>query len=115
MFEYMPPNEDISSGENHKHIEITFPEDYQFFKGHFPDFALLPGMIQVHLAIQFAKDKFILKGEFLGFKSVKFSSPLIPNEKVVLELEYSPAKKVLNFIYKKNELDFYSKGSILIS
>lgn len=84
-----PVTENPRLGENSASAELTFVPDSIYFRGHFPGFPILPGVVQTHFACVFAK-------RFLGapasprriFK-LKFSQMIFPGETVLLELERS--------------------------
>ena len=114
MFKYMPETQVLDLKENSFLAQLVFPKDYYFFKGHFPNFSILPGMIQVHLAIKYAQQNLNLEGHFSGFKTIKFSRPLLPEKPVRIELKFLREKKILNFHYFQDEQNFYSKGTILV-
>lgn len=75
--------------------EYTFPADAYFFKGHFPDFPVVPGVLLVEAMAQcggagvvesdLANSKTILLGTV---SSAKFRRLVRPNEKLRFEIEY---------------------------
>lgn len=112
MFDHMPKTDIQSKNEQELVAQLVFPEDYHYFKGHFPDFPLLPGMIQIHLAIKYAETHFQLKGQFSGLSGIKFSKPILPNELVQLKLGFDSSANTLNFQFLKDEKTIYSKGQV---
>ena len=66
---------------------LRFSSDEPFFKGHYPDFPVTPGVMLIDRAVTAAKNMlgrdFILK----GIKKVKFSNPVFPDEAVSLNVE----------------------------
>ena len=66
---------------------LRFSSDEPFFKGHYPDFPVTPGVMLIDRAVTAAKNMlgrdFILK----GIKKVKFSNPVFPDEAVSLKVE----------------------------
>ena len=67
--------------------DFIFDPDAPYFKGHFPNFAVLPGVVQLGLAHRFAQA--FLRTDFqIGcVKKMKFSRPILPGEQVHFSLE----------------------------
>ena len=85
----------IVPGEHGK-SEKTFSENEYFFKGHFPDNPIVPGVIIVEAMAQTAgivvsyklkeyNEKSVL---FMSVNKAKFRKPILPNEKVSFEVRF---------------------------
>ncbi len=64
----------------------TFPPEAPFFQGHFPQFAVLPGVVQLGKAVQAAQ---ALSGQKLilqEVKKMKFMQIIQPNERILFRL-----------------------------
>ena len=72
--------------------------DLFYMEGHFDVQKVLPGVVQLGWALEFAEEIFNIKsaGET---PVVKFTSPIIPHDRVKLTLEYLPEKKRVSFTY----------------
>jgi 3-hydroxymyristoyl/3-hydroxydecanoyl-(acyl carrier protein) dehydratase len=81
-------------------MELTIPPDLRYFQGHFPECALLPGVVQVAWAIEFGRRHLEFEGAFRGLTGLKFMRVIQPGCKVVLELEYELASRRLEFAYE---------------
>lgn len=79
-------------------IEMTFSPDYPYFSGHFPNQPLLPGVVQLGIAIEFAREIFSVDTNN-AFPVVKFVSPILPNDTVTLCLKLNSDKKNVSFDY----------------
>ena len=73
-----------------------FSEDEFFFKGHFPNYPIVPGVIIVEAMAQTAgivvsyqlrdhKDKSVL---FMSVNKAKFRKPIIPNDSINFEVKF---------------------------
>ena len=65
---------------------ITFLNNSNFFKGHFTDFPIVPGVVQLFFAKEFIKDTFSIDFVPEKVKKIKFSSVIKPDMPVNLEL-----------------------------
>jgi len=85
----------IIPGEHGKSHKIFSNEEY-FFKGHFPDNPIVPGVIIVEAMAQTAgivvsyklrdfEEKSVL---FMSVNKAKFRKPVHPNEKVTFEVKF---------------------------
>jgi 3-hydroxymyristoyl/3-hydroxydecanoyl-(acyl carrier protein) dehydratase len=67
-------------------LRLGVPETLDCFPGHFPGWPILPGVLQVHWAIKFARDRLAIAGEFAALEGVKFQSIVRPETELLLEL-----------------------------
>ena len=85
----------IIPGEHGK-SEKLFSKDEYFFKGHFPNNPIVPGVIIVEAMAQTAgivvsyklreyKEKSVL---FMSVNKAKFRKPILPNDKVIFEVKF---------------------------
>jgi 3-hydroxymyristoyl/3-hydroxydecanoyl-(acyl carrier protein) dehydratase len=103
-------NESVDS--NRAEFEIRVPADLIYLQGHFPDEPVLPGVVQVHWAIQLASERFDLKPEFAGIDGLKFHHIIEPDISLRLELELVAETGKLHFSYLSDS-GVYSQGRIL--
>ena len=85
----------IVPGEHGKSEKLFINTEY-FFKGHFPNNPIVPGVIIVEAMAQTAgivvsyklrdyKEKSVL---FMSVNKAKFRKPILPNDKVVFEVKF---------------------------
>jgi 3-hydroxymyristoyl/3-hydroxydecanoyl-(acyl carrier protein) dehydratase len=79
-------------------LKLVIPPASWFFQGHFPDYPILPGAIQIHWVVQFAKRYFIEK-PFPSAIRVKFRKPIRPNHQLTLLLERAKSRDSIRFEY----------------
>jgi len=60
------------------HLHIAVDEDLDCFPGHFPGFAVLPGVVQLHWAIRFAREHFRFDDDPRDVRRLKFKSVVVP-------------------------------------
>ena len=96
----------------------VFKDDEYFFQGHFPGNPIVPGVIIVEALAQTAgvivsaslteyNEKSVL---FTSINKVKFRKPVLPNEKIIFEVNFiNSVKNIYKF------LGIASKENILVS
>ena len=96
----------------------VFKDDEYFFQGHFPGNPIVPGVIIVEALAQTAgvivsaslteyNEKSVL---FTSINKVKFRKPVLPNEKIIFEVNFiNSVKNVYKFV------GIASKENILVS
>ena len=90
--------------------KLFFYNQCNFFKGHFEEFKLLPGVVQLFIAKEFANVHFGLNLGAGQWKRIKFSNIIKPDNIVELKLEKS--EKNVSFEYSSDE-NRYSSGVFL--
>tara|TARA_Y200000002_G_scaffold312588_1_gene269881 strand:- start:490 stop:924 length:435 start_codon:yes stop_codon:yes gene_type:complete len=94
-FLFVDTCEIIVAGESGKSKKI-FSENEYFFKGHFPDNPIVPGVIIIEAMAQTAgvvvsyklkefEEKSVL---FMSVNRAKFRKPILPNEEVTFEVKF---------------------------
>ena len=94
-------------------FDLVVPEDLFFLQGHFPEVAVVPGVVQIHWAICLASQGLTLRPKFLGIESLKFHLIIKPLTELKLELNYAEASGKLRFCYT-SEAGQHSQGRILL-
>jgi 3-hydroxymyristoyl/3-hydroxydecanoyl-(acyl carrier protein) dehydratase len=89
---------------------LSFSKSAVYFQGHFPQIAILPGFMQIHFAMFFAKKYWLLGGEITNIKKLRFTKIITPNTDVSLMIEYLSPKKI-NFKYFSGDTS-HSSGEI---
>ena len=73
--------------ENVVELDMIFPEHSNFFKGHFPNFPILPGVVSLYFVTFFANEFFKTGLSPQVIRKIKFSKLIFPNKKVTLSLK----------------------------
>jgi 3-hydroxymyristoyl/3-hydroxydecanoyl-(acyl carrier protein) dehydratase len=81
-------------------LQFVVPASLEYFQGHFPAVALLPGVVQTGWAIQLARHEFAITAAFRALAGVKFMRVIQPGDAVSLELHCSGDRRELSFEYR---------------
>lgn len=101
-----------SVDSNRAEFDIQVPSDLYYLQGHFPGEPVLPGVVQVHWAIQLASERFELKPSFAGIEALKFHRIIEPETSLRLVLELNEENGKLTFSYM-SESGKHSQGRVL--
>jgi 3-hydroxymyristoyl/3-hydroxydecanoyl-(acyl carrier protein) dehydratase len=77
---------------------LLIPGQLVYFEGHFPDRPILPGLVQIKWAVDFAKN---LSGRFRikQISRLKFSGVILPNTTLTLAIHYKAEEGRADFCY----------------
>ena len=92
-------------------LELQVTPDLRWFLGHFPGQPVLPGVIQLHWAVQASSALFGLAGQPRRLKRLKFSNVVVPPRVVELVLERHGDYEV-QFLFR-SEGQQHSQGRIV--
>jgi hypothetical protein len=81
------------------HIRVDAP----YFEGHFPGNPILPGIIQLHWAVQLARHCLGIEAPPGEFRRIKFQSILVPPRLVELRLRTEDRRQVEFQVLGKSE------------
>jgi len=97
----LPPFVVATRAAHEGEMVLTLPlrNCMQAFDGHFPQVAILAGIIQVDWALRLAQRYFPIEGQFSGLRQLRFQRILRPDDEVSLTLRFAPEKKEVSFTY----------------
>jgi 3-hydroxymyristoyl/3-hydroxydecanoyl-(acyl carrier protein) dehydratase len=81
-------------------LSLALPLDLACFVDHFPVAPVLPGVLQIAWALEFASSRFGTPTGCRGMDQLKFQRLLRPGDRVELALRYDPARGRLHFAYR---------------
>ena len=90
-------------GADRVEIDLLIPEALYFFQGHFPDYPVLPGVVQLHWSIALGRRYFSLGASSAESVQVKFRSIIVPGATIRLTLSHDAARRKLSFEYRDAE------------
>ena len=92
-------------------LTIHLPRSLAYFRGHFPSFAVLPGVVQVDWAMLLARRYLAVRRGAARAMRVKFARPIRPDAELTLTVDYDRAERLLHFEYRDRDY-LYSSGRI---
>ncbi|MEZ8144568.1 AMP-binding protein [Enterovibrio sp. FF113] len=81
----------------HAELSLCVDSDLREFEGHFPGFAIYPGVSQINAVVHFALDIFGITAPFRSLDKLKFEAPIWPDMQVQLSMNWKPEKNALTF------------------
>jgi acyl-coenzyme A synthetase/AMP-(fatty) acid ligase len=82
-------------------LSLFVPSTLPHFKGHFPEFPVLPGVLKIHWAAFYGMRELNIKGSFAGISRLKFHRVILPNTDLTLHIVAHNNK--LDFSYNTDE------------
>ena len=79
-------------------LRLTIEAKNPYFKGHFPEFALLPGVAQIEYVVREAHRYLKTPLAVREGKNIKFMRMILPNQSVEMRLQFEVEKNSLNFV-----------------
>lgn len=89
-------------------IDLDVSADNPYFKGHFPDWPILPGVTQIAWVVEQAQAVLGLAEPLANMPQLKFQTPVFPDQAIQLALQFDANKSALNFRYFQDELTLSS-------
>jgi len=77
----------IEKNGNSVTLEFSIQDTSPYFKGHFPDFQILPAVAQIEIVIRFSRRYFGTEIALSQLKRLKFSSLIRPSALLRLKIE----------------------------
>lgn len=96
-------------------VDFTPGSRSVYFDGHFPEYRLLPGVVQCDLAIRFAHENLGTTMNIVSIPRMKFKRPIPPDTRILLSIEYDGDKSRLSFTYRAADGEaVYSDGTVVL-
>lgn len=102
----------IRQSERAVELSLSLPQTLLYLQGHFPGFAVLPGVVQLDWAIRYGRQYLGIARTAAKTVQVKFRKPIRPDRPFELRLDYSPEQRRLSFECR-DEAGIYSSGQVV--
>ena len=108
----LPHIESVEASDSTASYRIRVAPEIEHFRGHFPGFPILPGIVQLDWAVQLGRRHFAGLGDSTGVDNFKCQALVFPGAALTLELRRDDSG--LHFRYFDARRT-YSSGKILFS
>ncbi len=96
-------------------LELTFPQSYVHFEGHFEEMKILPAVAQMDWAMKYTASLFNVPAAMRELSVFKLKKPIFPDTPVRLALELQREKHRLRFSFTDpSGRTLYSQGAVLL-
>jgi 3-hydroxymyristoyl/3-hydroxydecanoyl-(acyl carrier protein) dehydratase len=91
----------VRQGDMAVELDLALPPGLLYFEGHFPGFAILPGVVQLHWAIRLARAYLPIGVAVPAEMQIKFRRPIRPGAQLLLRLALKEAggRRQMTFDY----------------
>ena len=113
-FVYQAQVELIEKNENQLELSLFIPENLYYFQGHFPEAAILPGVVLVDWVMSFLEQYFTVdKSTLVSLDALKFQQIIRPKSQVSLQITQVKSNKYA-FVYRSVHGQ-YASGKVVFS
>ena len=107
----LPPILHSDIGVDNIELRLLVAADLEYFNGHFPEQAVLPGVTQLDWAVRLGCQHFGYSEAVANLEVLKFQQLILPGQEVTLSISNNAAKGKLTFAYSDGE-NRYASGRI---
>ena len=90
-------------GETGIALDLLIRPDLLWFQGHFPHAPILPGVVQIHWAVEFARTYLGLDLCSASEFQIKFKAIIRPDDALVLNLDHEMPKNRVALTYARGD------------
>ena len=97
----------------HASYTLFVPKDLSFFRGHFPDYPIVPGVSQIDWAVYYSQRDLRLNSNISSMENIKFKRPIGPDFTLSLRLSLLPGDNGISFHFF-DEQGSFSSGKLFV-
>jgi len=96
--------------------KLLFPATSDYYDGHFPEFKLLPAVVQVDMVLRLARNFLEVPKELSKMNRTRFANPILPDVPVMVKITYDADAGKVTFAYTSEDGETsYSNGSLMMN
>ncbi len=96
-------------------LTLHIDQHVHWLNGHFPQQAILAGVVQTHWAATLSQLIFKIEGNIQQIDNLKFQDVILPEQTIRLSLEFNTEKNSVKFSYTNADNQHFSEGKILFT
>ena len=113
-FVYKPDCHLIEQSEEHVLLKLKIPENLYYFQGHFPQVAILPGVVQLDWVMHYLNKYLAVDtSKAVSIDALKFQIIVKPNYEIELYLKQVKANK-FSFSYSSTQGQ-HASGKVVLT
>jgi 3-hydroxymyristoyl/3-hydroxydecanoyl-(acyl carrier protein) dehydratase len=94
---------EVKVAENRAEMSLAIPRELIYFRGHFPAFAVLPGVVQIDWVMIYGRRYLKIGDATAQTLQVKFRKIIRPGDRLTLTIVNEPAHSRMQFSYASTE------------
>ena len=95
--------------------KLLFPAISDYFDGHFPDFKLLPAVVQVDMVLRLARNFLDVPKNLSKMNRTRFANPILPDVPVMVKISYDADTGKVTFAFTSVDGETsFSNGSMIM-
>ena len=96
--------------------KLLFPAASDYYDGHFPEFKLLPAVVQVDMVLRLARNFLEVPKELSKMNRTRFANPILPDVPVLVKITYDADAGKVTFAYTSEDGEIsFSNGSLMMN
>jgi 3-hydroxyacyl-[acyl-carrier-protein] dehydratase len=96
-------------------FDLRVPGDLAVWPGHFPEFFVVPGVLQVDWVLRFAMTRLGFAAAPPRIDALKFKTPLRPLQPFTMRLDVAADPRVVDFVLSGPAAEIFSRGRLHFS
>ena len=104
----------IAAETGHVTLDLDLPADLPCFRGHFPGFPVLAGVVQIDWVMQLGVAHLRCDQPSASDFRIKFKRVITPGNPLTLTLSHDAARRRLDFVYRTGVL-VASQGHVMLT
>ena len=95
--------------------KLLFPATSDYFDGHFPEFKLLPAVVQVDMVLRLARNFLDVPKDLSKMNRTRFANPILPDVPVMVKISYDADAGKVTFAFTSIDGETsFSNGSMIM-
>lgn len=94
---------EVAAAGDRVEMSLAVPPELIYFRGHFPAYPVLSGVVQIHWAMTYGRRYLKIGDATAQTLQIKFRQMIRPGDRLLLTIVHEPARSQLQFTYASAE------------